>query len=110
MANTLSVFVHAVAQALSGFRNIHVVDMDTIDVSNLNRQFLFRSVELCNKFYVLCLTILSVNVMFEASRYVFFNVLVLTRGKDVGRPKADVAADLINSRIPGCCVVPYPFD
>jgi ubiquitin-activating enzyme E1 C len=35
--------------SLSGFHDLHVLDMDTIDVSNLNRQFLFRYQD-CNKY------------------------------------------------------------
>jgi len=37
------------------------------------------------------------------------NIVVFFRAKDIGRPKAKVAAEFINKRIPSCNVTPYLF-
>jgi ubiquitin-activating enzyme E1 C len=74
---------------LTGFKDIHVIDMDTIDISNLNRQFLFRCA-------------LS---LFGSSWFLSFKC-VMYRTKDVGKPKATVAAEFIMKRVPGVKVTP----
>lgn len=56
--------------ALMGFRDIQIIDMDTIELSNLNRQFLFHT-------------------------------------KDIGRSKAEVAAEFINTIVPDCQVIAH---
>lgn len=44
----------------------------------------------------------------------FFDTLFIScniiRTTDIGKSKAQVAADFINKRVPGCCVTPYPYD
>lgn len=72
--------------ALTGFKDIHVIDMDTIDISNLNRQFLFRYV---------------VRFGFTGQA-----INLLSRPNDVGKSKANVAAEFIMRRIPGVKVTP----
>lgn len=74
--------------ALSGFKDIHVIDMDTIDISNLNRQFLFRCVGSCSCFARV------------------HSIPLFCRSKDVGQPKATVAAEYIMKRVPGVKVTP----
>lgn len=75
-------------RCIAGFHNIHVIDMDTIDISNLNRQFLFRLVSLFQNSSGILLTHHTI------------------READVGKSKAIVAADFIMTRVPGVKVTP----
>ena len=95
-------------QAFCGFRNIDVIDMDTIDVSNLNRQFLFRLV--CKFRALYFFTPTWGKPLTSAFSHKFkIHAILFCRSKDVGKTKATVAAEFINNRIEDCQVTPYPL-
>lgn len=80
--------------ALSGFRNLEVIDMDRIEVTNLNRQFLFRLTSYISflQHHLLLLLLLT---------------CFACRLEDVGKPKAEVAAKRVMERISGVEIVPH---
>ena len=86
--------------ALSGIKNIDVIDMDTIDVSNLNRQFLFRrAARRWSRTQPRVRRRRPSNPRGIAPRH--------ARMRDVGKPKAVIAAERVMERVAGVVVTPH---
>ncbi len=54
---------------LTGFGEVHVVDLDTIDLSNLNRQFLFRHEHIKKSKALVSSTGLDISGILLSARY-----------------------------------------
>lgn len=61
--------------AISGFRHIHVIDLDTIDVTNLNRQFLFRPADVGKSKALVAAT--YVNAVVDGAHVVPYNANIM---------------------------------
>ncbi|KAH9617922.1 hypothetical protein KSS87_015450 [Heliosperma pusillum] len=97
--------------ALTGFKNLEVIDMDRIEVTNLNRQFLFRFVQLLVAMYCV---ILIMGCVLALVRHVAqsetgsdASIALSCWLEDVGKPKAEVAAKRVMERVSGVNIVPH---
>ena len=87
--------------ALMGVKNIEVIDMDTIDVSNLNRQFLFRPHDV-GRYGNLEIKLLERSL--RKDKFITTSRMTHVLASSF---KAEVAARFINKRIPGTKVVAH---
>ncbi|KLU81022.1 SUMO-activating enzyme subunit uba-2 [Magnaporthiopsis poae ATCC 64411] len=67
--------------ALTGFGEIHAVDLDTIDLSNLNRQFLFRHEHIKRP---------KAEIAKEAAQKFNRNVTIIPHSDDIKKPEFNV--------------------
>ena len=91
--------------ALTGFKNVHVIDMDTIDVTNLNRQFLFRCAPQQAAAPVPTRRMQPISALRDGISQRW--CASARRRADVGKTKAEVAAKRIMERVNGCTVTPH---